>query len=108
MSYQKKNAAMAGSIGVSYFISSKGLTPEEFGRLCRGYWEVESMHWWLDAVMNEDNSKITYKHAAENLSRIRQMCMNFIELVDMKGTLKKRQLKYALNTEFRRMVLFST
>lgn len=66
------------------------------------------MHWWLDAVMNEDNSKITYKHAAENLSRIRQMCMNFIELVDMKGTLKKRQLKYALNTEFRRMVLFST
>lgn len=57
-------------------------------------------------VMNEDESKIVYAHAAENLSRIRQMCMNFIKLVEMKGTLKRRQLKCALNTEFRERVLF--
>jgi hypothetical protein len=74
---------------------------EESGKLCRGHWGVESMHWWLDAVMNEDYSRITYKHASEKLSRIRQMCMNFIKLVEMKGTLKRRQLKCALNTEFR-------
>ena len=64
------------------------------------------MHWWLDTVMGEDDSKIIYKHAAENLSRIRQMCMNLIKLVDLKGTLKKRQLKCALNVEFREKVLF--
>lgn len=61
---------------------------------------------FLDAVMNEDDSRITYKHAAKNLSRIRQIGMNFIKLVDMKGTLKRRQLKCALNTEFREIVLF--
>ncbi|MDE1230905.1 hypothetical protein [Vibrio aestuarianus] len=56
--------------------------------------------------MKEDDSKIIYKNAAENLSRIRQMCMNYIKLVDLKDTLKKRQLKCALNTDFREMVLF--
>nr|WP_321282433.1 ISAs1 family transposase [uncultured Vibrio sp.] len=106
--YQQKNGEASGSLGVRYFISSKEMKAEEFGKLCRGHWGVESMHWWLDAVMNEDDSRITYKHAAQNLSRIRQMCMNFIKLVEMKGTLKRRQLKCALNTEFRERVLFGT
>ncbi|NNN69582.1 ISAs1 family transposase [Vibrio sp. 3-2(1)] len=106
VTYQKDNHELSGSMGMRYFISSKELTPSGFGQLCRGHWGVESMHWWLDAVINEDDSRITYKHASENLSRIRQMCMNFIKLVDMKGTLKRRQLKCALNTEFRERVLF--
>lgn len=68
-----KNGDDSGSVGIRYFISSKDMKAEEFGQLCRGHWGVESMHWWLDAVMNEDDSRITYKHAAQNLSRIRQM-----------------------------------
>ncbi|WP_342609832.1 ISAs1 family transposase [Vibrio tritonius] len=106
MTYQKKNGEAGGHLGIRYFISSKALSSEDFGALCRGHWGVESMHWWLDSVMREDDSKIIYAYAAENLSRIRQMCMNFIKLVEMKGTLKRRQLKCALNTEFREYVLF--
>ena len=106
VTYQKDNRELSGSMGIRYFISSKELSPSGFGQLCRGHWGIESMHWWLDVVMNEDESKIVYAHAAENLSRIRQMYMNFIKLVEMKGTLKRRQLKCALNTEFRERVLF--
>ncbi|MBF9001165.1 ISAs1 family transposase [Vibrio nitrifigilis] len=106
MTYQKMNGEAGGHLGIRYFICSKALSSEDFGALCRGHWGVESMHWWLDSVMREDGSKIIYAYAAENLSRIRQMCMNFIKLVEMKGTLKRRQLKCALNTEFREYVLF--
>ncbi len=60
------------------------------------------MHWWLDNVIKEDESKIMYQYNARNLPRIGQMCMNFIKLVDLKGTLKKRQLKCALNIELER------
>ena len=108
MTYNKHNDSNASSLGIRCFISSKKLSAEEFGKLCRGHWGVESVHWWLDSVMKEDDSKIMYQHAAENLSWIRQMCMNFIKLVDLKGTLKKRQLKCALNTDFREMILFGT
>ena len=108
ITYQQRGSDSAGSVGIRYFISSKEMSAQDFGKLCRGHWGVESMHWWLDSVMNEDDSRITYKHASENLSRIRQMCMNFIKLVEMKGTLKRRQLKCALNTEFRERVLFGT
>ncbi len=51
--------------------------------------------------MREDDSRITYQHAAENLSYIRKMCMNLIKLVEMKGTLKRWQLKCALKKECR-------
>ncbi|MGR5000241.1 ISAs1 family transposase [Vibrio celticus] len=90
VTYQQRDGDSAGSVGIRYFISSKDMKAEEFSKLCRGHWGVESMHWWLDAVMNEDDSRIAYKHAAQSLSRIRQMCMNFIKLMDMKGTLKRR------------------
>lgn len=36
------------------------------------------------------------------------MCMSFIKLLEMKGTLERRILKCALNTEFRERVLFAT
>ncbi|WP_373332810.1 transposase [Vibrio porteresiae] len=106
MTYQKKNSETGEHLGIRYFISSKVLSSEYFGALCRGHWGVESMHWRLDSVMREDDSKIIYAYTAENLSRIRKICMNFIKLVEMKGTLKRRQLKCALNTEFREDVLF--
>ncbi len=106
ITYQKRHKDKAGHLGVRYFISSKKLSAEEFGKLCRGHWHVESMHWWLDSVMKEDDCKIIYEHAAENFSRIRHMCMNLIKRVEMKGTLKRRQLKCLLNAEFREEVLF--
>lgn len=67
------NREMTGSVGIRYFISSKELTPTGFGQLFCGYWGVESMQWLLDSVMKEVDSLIIYNHAAENLSRIRQM-----------------------------------
>ncbi|HDY8179560.1 TPA: ISAs1 family transposase [Vibrio vulnificus] len=70
VAYQQSNSETSGNIGIRFFISSKELTPVSFGELCRGHWGVDSMHWWLDCVMREDDSRITYKHAAENLSRI--------------------------------------
>ncbi|MEH0691093.1 ISAs1 family transposase, partial [Vibrio cholerae] len=79
VTHKKEGDDVAGSLGIRYFISSKVLTPEEFGQLCRGHWEIESMHWWLDAVMKEDDCRIMLKQAAQNLSRIRQMCMNLIK-----------------------------
>ncbi|MEZ9464557.1 hypothetical protein AB4556_24680, partial [Vibrio splendidus] len=36
----------------------KDMKAEEFGKSCRGHWGAESMHWWLDAVMNEDDRNI--------------------------------------------------
>ncbi|MEH0690926.1 ISAs1 family transposase, partial [Vibrio cholerae] len=106
VTHKKEGDDVAGSLGIRYFISSKALTPEEFGQLCRGHWEIESMHWWLDAVMKEDDCRIMLKQAAQNLSRIRQMCMNLIKLFPEKGTLKRRQMRCALDIDYREKVLF--
>ena len=44
VTYQQKNGELGGSVGIRYFISSKEMKAEEFGKLCRGHWGVESMH----------------------------------------------------------------
>ncbi|WP_254413519.1 ISAs1 family transposase [Vibrio furnissii] len=106
MTYKQEGDEIAGTLGIRYFISSKALTPEEFGQLCRGHWQIESMHWWLDSVMREDDCRIMLKQAAQNLSRIRQMCLNMIKLYPEKGTLKRRQMRCALDTSYREKILF--
>jgi hypothetical protein len=38
-----------------------------------------SLHWRLDVVFNEDNSRIRKDHAPENMALIRRMAINLIK-----------------------------
>lgn len=44
VAYTKLNKGNSGSLDIRYFISSKEMSAEEFGKLCRGHWGVESMY----------------------------------------------------------------
>lgn len=37
VTYQQKNGNNSGSVGIRYFISSKDMKAEEFGKLCRSH-----------------------------------------------------------------------
>jgi predicted transposase YbfD/YdcC len=68
------------SFGIRYYITSKALTPEEFGEAVRGHWCIENnMHWQLDVSMNEDSSRVHVSNAAENLSTIRRAALNLLK-----------------------------
>jgi predicted transposase YbfD/YdcC len=60
-----------------HYLLSKALTPEAFGTAVRSHWEVENkLHWSLDVIFHEDKSRT--RLAAQNLARVRQLCLNSI------------------------------
>lgn len=75
----------------AYYISS--LPGDDAARmlgLVRDHWKVENqLHWCLDVVFREDDSRVRKGYAAENLSRLRRVALNLLKK-DTTGKLSLR------------------
>ena len=63
-----------------YYISSKVLTAEELLHHARTEWSVESMHWLLDVLFDEDRCRIQSKTIQQNLNMLRKTALNLIRI----------------------------
>jgi predicted transposase YbfD/YdcC len=60
-----------------YYISSLSVDAPAFNRLIRSHWNVENqLHWTLDVVFGEDQSRKRVRNAAQNFSTIRKIALN--------------------------------
>ena len=72
------------------YLCSKALTAQEALEATRAHWGVESLHWVLDMVLEEDRSRARDKTAAQNLALIRRMVYNVLRAErDAQATEKK-------------------
>lgn len=63
-----------------YYLSSLGLDVEKFARAVRSHWGAENqLHWVLDVVFGEDQSRTRTGHAAENLATLRRWALNLLK-----------------------------
>lgn len=63
-----------------YYISSREPNARDFGTRVRGHWSIEnSLHWVLDVVMREDESRIRKDHSAENMAVVRHIAINLLK-----------------------------
>ncbi len=63
-----------------YFLSSLPQDAAQFAKAVRGHWGIENgLHWCLDVVMNEDQSRIRVKNAAENFAVLRRIALNLLK-----------------------------
>ena len=76
---ERRKAAGKAETFVYYAALSKRLTPRKLMEIIREYWSVENkLHWRLDVVFNEDDSRIRKNHAPQNLSFIRRMALDIM------------------------------
>lgn len=61
-----------------YFISSALLTPERAAEAIRNHWGIESMHWVLDVIFKEDQSRLRRGHGARNMALVRRLAFNMV------------------------------
>lgn len=61
-----------------YFISSATLSPERAAEAIRAHWSIESMHWVLDVIFKEDQSRLRRGHGAQNMALVRRLAFNII------------------------------
>lgn len=61
-----------------YFIASASLTPERAAEAIRNHWGVESLHWVLDVVFKEDQSRLRRGYGAQNMALVRRLAFNIV------------------------------
>ena len=67
------------SIERRFFIISLPVDAKRMAGAIRAHWLVENgLHWMLDVVFNEDQSRVRKKYAAENMAIVRHIVLNML------------------------------
>lgn len=87
---------------VAFFISSLDNDAQLILHGSRHHWSVEnSLHWVLDVVFREDDSRVRVGHAAENLSVLRRLALNLIKQdTTVKLGVKAKRFRAALDENY--------
>ena len=69
-----------------YYLLSRPLSAARFAEIVRMHWQIENrLHWVLDVVMNEDQSRSRKDHGPENLARLRRFALNLLRSQPRQG-----------------------
>lgn len=84
-----------------FFISSVEATHQQFGEYIRSHWGIENqLHWCLDVVFGEDDSRIRNGHSARNLSLMRRLALNLLRQETSRKSLKMKRYHAAMDNHF--------
>lgn len=88
---------------VGYYISSLDCHPENLLAASRSHWKVESMHWMLDVIWNEDTSGILSENGNKTVNSFRKLALlahkRYISNLVKKPSVKSNVLSSLLNDE---------
>jgi predicted transposase YbfD/YdcC len=76
------------------YISSRQLSAQAFADAARSNWAIENgLHWVLDVIFKEDQSRLRRGHGAQNMALVRHLALNLIRAMPGKQSIKgKRKL----------------
>jgi predicted transposase YbfD/YdcC len=75
-----------------YYIASAILTAEKAAKAVRGHWGIENrLHWVLDVVFNDDQSRLRKGHGAKNMAVVRHFALNLVRAAKDKKSIKLRR-----------------
>jgi predicted transposase YbfD/YdcC len=93
-----------------YYISSLVASAETFGGYIRGHWSIENrLHWFLDVIFREDESRVRKDRAPENLNILRKVALARLRATPAPKknySTRLKMFKAAINPQFLLSVLF--
>lgn len=96
------------SVEKRYYLSSLAANARELARSVRAHWSVENnLHWVLDVVFREDESRIRIGHATENFALLRRIALGLIKKdISSKDSIKGKRFSAALSEAYLEKILF--
>ena len=88
-----------------YFIASARLTPERAAEAIRHHWEIESLHWVLDVIFKEHQSRLRRGHGAHNMALVRRLAFNMVRAGKGKRSIKTARKAAGWNTDVLRNII---
>ena len=97
------------SVESRYYISSLPANAELLNTAVRAHWSVEnSVHWVLDMVFREDESRMRKGHSPENFVILRRLAMNLVRRdKSSKSSLKARRKAAGWSDSYLERLLFA-
>lgn len=87
---------------VAHYICSRRGSAAELGSAIRGHWGIENgLHWVLDVIFREDDSRLKDRTAAENLGMLRRVAVSLLRQDPSKGSTSGKLRRAAWDDEFR-------
>ena len=84
-----------------YFITSASLDARRAAAVVRGHWAIEnSLHWTLDVVFKEDQSRLRKGHGARNMAVVRHFAINIVRTATDKRSIKSRRKIAGWDTKY--------
>lgn len=87
----------------SYYISSLSEPAKKLLEITREHWKIESMHWLLDVVFAEDDSKILSENGLKSLNAFRKLALllhkKFVNAQIKKQSYKSNMFDCLLNDD---------
>jgi predicted transposase YbfD/YdcC len=76
------------------------------GEAVRGHWGVENpLHWVLDVIFREDESRARNGNAAQNLATTRRIALNLAKKETVKTSIRQKRIRAALDDGYRERML---
>lgn len=90
-----------------YYLSSLDRDPDFFNRAIRDHWGIENrLHWSMDVVFDEDQSRKRNHNAAQNFAIIRKIAQNLLKMETSKNISLNRKMRLAAMTDsYRQKIL---
>ena len=109
MSRCRRTVGNKTSVEKRYYITSLDPDCELFMKAVRSHWGIENkVHWVLDMVFREDESRMRTGHLATNMSVLRRIAMNVVRRdATSKKSLKLRRKIAFMRDDYLEQLLFS-
>jgi len=103
---RERKVGDASSFTTQYYITSHAGTAKELGERVRAHWGIEnSLHWVLDVVFREDDSRVRAGHAGENLAMMRRVAVSLLRRAPGKESGRTKRMKAGWDDEYLLKVL---
>jgi predicted transposase YbfD/YdcC len=106
---RQRTVAGKTTVEVHYYLTSLTGSGRQFGEAVRTHWSVENgLHWVLDVVFQEDQSRLRRDHAAENFAVLRHLALSLLRQESTcSNGIKVKRLKAAWDDQYLTRVLLA-
>lgn len=90
-----------------YYLSSLPADAERLNRIVRTHWRIENeLHWVLDVVFDEDQSRVRRGYADQNLALVRRIALSLLKRdTTTKAGIKAKRLRAACDDDYLRSLI---
>ena len=107
MVYRHREVAGKETDEVHYYISSLPPKVQQLAKAIRGHWGIEnSLHWVLDVVFAEDESRVRKGNGPETTAMLRRLALSVLEQdTSLKSSIRGKRLQAGWNNDLLAKIL---